>query len=630
MNILKDKLKLSLIYVHLFPMLLFLTLETMNYSEKNNAILRALNAFPSLILSWILIYLLIVILHLITGRLFISSFVITAVLYFFYVVNFFRKHITGWVFVPTDLSFARKMKNMLDFANLNPDQRIINPLPVVLVLLVILFFAARELPKLERSRKRLAALGLALFVFGGLFFSSFSKRWIMPIFGVDVRQSFTNNQVYDRNGVIIGFYIAYAFDTMQLPKKYTEDSCLELVDSVKQQALDKISDQAKASADGKKPNVIVIMSEAFSDPSRWSNLAFSEEPIPFYKQMLEETIGGTLVTPAFAGSTCNVEYEFLTGLSYMFTGHGRIPYEEVEKYFGNEKIIAMPQIYKENGYNTVALHTYEGSFFNRDKIYPILGFDKFISSEDMKGAPIEGQYISDKYFTDRLIGELKNKRPNQPLFLFGVTMENHYDYPPNKYPKGNKIKSTSSLLNDEQQGSVDAYLHGISNADTQLKRLTEYLKGYKEPTILVFFGDHLPSLANSAFEVYTALDYLKSNDDITWSKDDFYKMYTTTYAVWTNYGNTKNSFGTISPYFLANQLLNMSQVDKPVYYHFLDTAYDAFHGMKDNLYVNHDETIHSASIAEDESVVNMFYTFQYDSIFGKNFITNKLSEILRK
>ncbi|MDR0958048.1 MAG: LTA synthase family protein, partial [Clostridiales bacterium] len=201
-----------------------------------------------------------------------------------------------------------------------------------------------------------------------------------------------------------------------------------------------------------RPNIIVIQSEAFTDPTLWENVYFSEDPISTVHKLQKNFYSGNIITPSFGGGTCDPEYEMLTGNSFQFITRGDMPFTNPEVYANSPDPRSFPNILKQNGYSTVGIHTYGGSMiFDRKAIYPLLGFDKFIAEEDM--TPPESAYkaneynnvkfLSDEYFTDQIINVFDETE--QPLFLFGISMENHFDYFREKFDVYNVVAESKFL-----------------------------------------------------------------------------------------------------------------------------------------------------------------------------------------
>lgn len=602
-----------------FVIALFLTLETLNTKSILEAYLKIFTQPNFVFLSCLAIALIFIILFCITNNLLVSGLALSLFLCAFYLINFYRREITGWVFVPSDFCFFKSFNSMNNFIRLKLHYRII-AVPIVITFLnSTLYFLSKRLTKTKiKIRSRLKTSFMSLFVFLFLFCGSFAQIKIMPMLGLDTRIKFTSNQIYDKYGVILGFYTMTAQKNNLKPENYNFNTMKKIADYINQEYpnVKNIFTENKISHEI-KPNVIIIMSEAFADPTRWNNIYFSEEPIPNFKKLCDESIFGNLVTPSFGGSTCNVEYEFNTCNPMYFFKSGAIPYEEYETYFVNKNPETVPKIFKQNGYETIGLHTYNGNFFNRKKVYEILGFDKFICADDMKGAEITGSFISDKFFTDQIISILEKK--DKPVFLYGITMENHYPFEKGKFKTADRIKVKSDLLDEKQIESLESYLHGINDADTELKRLTDYLLNFVEPTILIFFGDHLPIINDSGFDFFYDTKYISAKNNADWTTEDFYKIYTTPYLVWNNFDNKHKNLGDISPYFLSNYLLDYLNLDKPIKFKFMNLAYKKICALKENLCIDRNGNVNN--VIKDRELENMFFNLEYDSVFGHDFLS---------
>ncbi|WP_258318270.1 hypothetical protein, partial [Escherichia coli] len=61
-----------------------------------------------------------------------------------------------------------------------------------------------------------------------------------------------------------------------------------------------------------------------------------------------------------------------------------------------------------------------------------LGFDRLIMEDDFSGAPRVGPYVADAAMADRVLAEIHGRIG--PLFLYGITMENHGPWKPGRLP----------------------------------------------------------------------------------------------------------------------------------------------------------------------------------------------------
>ena len=102
-----------------------------------------------------------------------------------------------------------------------------------------------------------------------------------------------------------------------------------------------------------------------------------------------------------------------------FLPAGSIPYQQ----YITKNTPSMASYLKSLGYETYAMHPYYASGWNRDKIYPLLGFDSFYSSTDFYGSTYERGYIDDSSCVDKIIETYEKKDAGTPAFIFNVTMQ---------------------------------------------------------------------------------------------------------------------------------------------------------------------------------------------------------------
>ncbi|MGF9713846.1 LTA synthase family protein [Paenibacillus naphthalenovorans] len=297
----------------------------------------------------------------------------------------------------------------------------------------------------------------------------------------------------------------------------------------------------------KPPNIIFVLSETFWDATRMTNLTFSRDPIPFFRALQKRFTHGTMLSPMFGGGTANVELEVLTGHSMRFFPENSIPYESVIKH----PTASLASILSEQGYTATAISPFYGWFFNSIEVYKQLGFSQLISLEYFNPNEYVGPYIGDYAVTRRIIEETAES-PG-PDFIFASTMENHYQYYPGKFKK-NTIDIKGNGVSPEAIGIAETYAQGLTAADKMLQELVSHFGQVKEPTILVFFGDHLPSLEK--YFVYKEAGYISGEDD----PDFLEKMYHVPVLIWNNYlpEEQKDSLH-MSPSFLGPYVLQLAK-----------------------------------------------------------------------
>ncbi|QNU66899.1 sulfatase-like hydrolase/transferase [Ruminiclostridium herbifermentans] len=326
-----------------------------------------------------------------------------------------------------------------------------------------------------------------------------------------------------------------------------------------------------------KPNVIFIMSEAFWDATLLPNVVFSEDPIPNFHKLQKSAISGEMVSPTYGGLTCNVEFEILTGLSLKYLPYQTTAYTTSIK----RDIPAMPSYFKELGYQTIGVHPYEKSFFMRNTVYPMLGIDKFVTQSEMPDAQIKGGYISDDTFADYIISEYE--KAEKPVFMYNISMQNHWPYTNENYYEDNKFQVQSSKnLDNESITALQNYAQGISDADKSLKKVIDYFTNVKEPTVVIFLGDHLPALTDQ-LGVYKKLGFIDksvNDDDLFKGTEgqnienrnmliDNQKILKTPYLIWFNYKTDIEKGKTLSPNYMGAYVLSKIGMKIPPFYNFL-------------------------------------------------------------
>ncbi len=343
-----------------------------------------------------------------------------------------------------------------------------------------------------------------------------------------------------------------------------------------------------------KPNIIVVLSESFWDPTLIKGASFSRDPIPFFHKLQEKYAGGWMLSPQFGGGTANVEFEVLTGNSMRFLPQGSIPYNQ----FVTHEVDSLASITARQGYTSTAISPFHNWYFNSTKVYENFGFGKYIPIEFFK-PHYEGPYIADSEVADNIIEE--TRKSAGPDFIFANTMENHFHFYPGKFPK-NTIEVTGDM-SPESKGMLETLSQGLIDADKMLKNLVEYYSKLEEPTIVVFFGDHLPYLGDD-YQTYKDTKYISGTDD----PDFLNKMYRVPVVVWNNYLPEQKDNLDISPSFLGSYILKLANLQGSYYTDYLS-------GLSQKIPVVPPKNYYEAMNIKEEDLKD-YETLQYDILFG--------------
>lgn len=318
---------------------------------------------------------------------------------------------------------------------------------------------------------------------------------------------------YAENGVTYGFVATWLDTGIDKPKGYCEDEILGIFKNGELENLDKVMAE-----DSQKdtPNIIFLQLESFIDPELFSNIECSEIAVPYFRSLLEDYSSGYFTVPSVGAGTANIEFEVMTGISAKFFGPGEYPYKAV---LSKKTMEAVPYNMKQMGFSTHAIHNHRGVFYNRNVVFPNIGFDDFTSVEymnDVEKTPKnwERDGVLIKYIMDCLT------TTDTKDYIYTISVEGHGKYPTEQVIENPEIKVTKAP-SEEKKNQYEYYINMVHNMDSFIKDLTDTLSAFDEPVVLVLYGDHLPALDMTEDEMTT--------------KD----LYKTQYVIWSNYGLPK-------------------------------------------------------------------------------------------
>jgi phosphoglycerol transferase MdoB-like AlkP superfamily enzyme len=242
-----------------------------------------------------------------------------------------------------------------------------------------------------------------------------------------------------------------------------------------------------------KPDIVVILSESFFDPTILNGYPPGTDLTPNLRRLAQHGVSGWLHVPTFGGGTIRTGFEVLTGLPLRYFPAVQFPYLQIHQ----RKIPGIVHLLDDNGYTTLAVHGNSPGFWNRTEAFKELGFGKFISIGDFPPDDKinDGNYLSDKSFTDELLRQLPDSGP--PRFVFGLSIEAHgpYDSSPGiDAAVRDAIPVPAGITDPQAKLQLQNYIYHMQHADRQLGRLVDALAKRKRRTLIVFFGDHLPAI----------------------------------------------------------------------------------------------------------------------------------------
>lgn len=255
-----------------------------------------------------------------------------------------------------------------------------------------------------------------------------------------------------------------------------------------------------ATVASQRPDIVIVQSESFFDPGILASLDETRDLLPNLHQALAQGLGGTMDPPTFGGGTLRTEFEVLTGIPLAAYPQVEFPYLQISQ----EKIPSIIRVADRAGYSTIAIHGNSGTFWNRSKAFQEIGFAQFLTKDDFpENAPLDGVYLSDAAMTDEIIRKLSNA--SSPTLIFAISIEAHGPYLGKGVadPARREAIPAPRGLHDDGLREYRDYVYHIRNADQQLGRLWRFLTARHRPYILMFYGDHLPSLPH----VYKQSDF---------------------------------------------------------------------------------------------------------------------------
>ena len=263
------------------------------------------------------------------------------------------------------------------------------------------------------------------------------------------------------------------------------------------------------SIEGGLPHLVAVQSESFFDPRSLYSGIRPEVLAEFDRLRDESLMHGKLKVPAWGANTIRTEFAFLSGIPEQRLGVHRFnPYRAIARGL---EIPSLATFLRDQGYRTVCIHPYPASFYQRDKVYPLLGFEDFLDIGAFDGAPRFGPYISDSAVAQK-IGDLLAKT-SKPLFVFVITMENHGPLHLERIAPSDVAALYSAPPPDGCE-DLTIYLRHLRNADRMIAQLRNTLNQSTRPASLCWFGDHVPIMP----AVYTALGAPNGDVDyVCWS-----------------------------------------------------------------------------------------------------------------
>lgn len=524
------------------PMILFYLMEGYEHNafEEVRQLAQVYNILLFELIAWLLFF--------VTGSATWAIRIETVVTFLYGLINHYIMAFRSTPFVPWDVFSIRTAASVAGNYDFTPSKEVI----YVSIAFLAIFILARFVKFRFESRALFriipsACIGLALGSFVTLLWDdSFQiKSYLYPYL-------FTPAHMTKVNGMAVTFAMDMEYLYVEKPDGYSVQRAKEILATYGE--INHKTENGSTDA----PNIIVIMNEAFSDLSVLGEFSTNEDYMPFVHRLqwgYENTITGNLEVSVCGGNTANTEFEFLTGHTMDFLPVGSIPYQQ---YISGELPSLASQL-KTMGYKTYGMHPYNASGWQRDAVYPWMGFEKTFFLHDFENRYYIRNYVSDQTAYDKIIQLYEEKENGTPMFAFEVTMQNH-----SGYSDLHENFTPDIHVEEVEDFALDQYLSLMKVSDAEFEKFVDYFAAEEEKTIIVFFGDHQPndSIVNKILR-------LNGTSTANMSVEEAKLRYQVPYVVWANFDIKESTDADTDISFLAAEVLEAAGLDMTAYQKFL-------------------------------------------------------------
>ena len=366
----------------------------------------------------------------------------------------------------------------------------------VVVIVLVLKFAPRVVPNYASATVYIVVSGLICTVAMASSYTIYNDP-----------DAFANlPEAYKNYGFAYSFSCSAVNRGVDKPADYSADSIKEITNDIDETHPNNLTPQVQ-------PNIVYIQLESFFDVNNMIDIVYNENPIPVFTALKEQCSSGFLRIPGLGGGTCNAEFEVLTGMSVGMFGTCEYPYKTITL---DHTASSLCYDLKNYGYATHAVHNHTGTFYDRHRNYANLGFDTFIPVEymhDVERNP--NNWAKDKILIDEVFKCLNSTEGRD--FVFGVSVQSHGKYPTEVIDDTQTIVVESGIDDEVYKIGYEYYINQLHEMDMFVGDLIKKVEQFNEPTVIVFYGDHLPAMSISKESLI--------------NKD----LFQTEYVVWANY-----------------------------------------------------------------------------------------------
>lgn len=485
--------------VLLFPVFIVCMAELNQAKHLSKFVLFVANKPLVMVFNILMASLIFYAILLISKRGWLAMLSVGATYFFLSIVELFKFGTNGNHLILTDMRLARSPKSLTSFAYIK-----ITPILIIYTIIVLAFIAAGFWfnPKIRiRFSKRISAALVCIATCLSIVVVPSISMSVYSLFDIDTTESsnaFKLNEKFDNNS-FLAFFIQTTSENLSNKLVEPEEYDINTVENYLNNIVG-----VEAREDFVKPNVIMIMSEAFADFRAFEELNLDTDAYDGFDWVAQQGYLGTAVVPTFASFTVRTEFELNFGLPVRSLKDPNMP----QRLLGLREQPTVARVYKDMGYSTAYIHPFLRTFYSRETKYSYFDFDTLIFQDDFTvDVDYFTSYISDDVVFNQINQLLKDT--DEPMFIHTTTMQNHQPYDQGDDP-------------DDELGN---YLMGIKQSSDSLKCLVESLDKLDEPTVLVMVGDHFPSFRGED-SIYETLGINGDNCSV---------VYEQSYVIWSNY-----------------------------------------------------------------------------------------------
>jgi len=485
-----------------------------------------------LLLNVIIVSMVVVLICIVTNKIKASIIGAAIITSLFGAVNYYVYNFRGVSIVASDVFSTETAASVAKDYHLFLDSNIFFLL-IATLLIITAAWKLRDFPVLPSFKLRIPAI-IGYGVVCGIFLQVFVLSGQLASWGINIKL-YRPYEAYKKYGSLVSVVRTIGYIMVEEPEGYSVEQIQQIADSY-----------STDTGTGQTPNLIVIMDEAFSDLQTINEFPISEDYMPFIRSLSENTIKGNAYVSIFGGNTANSEFEFLTNNSMGLLPANTVPYQ----LFIKDKFPSIVYSLESQNYaGNIGLHPYKPNGFNRASVYPMLGFQDFITLESFnQDNKLRGK-VTDETDFDKIIEEYEKSKStsSQPFFVFNVTMQNHGGYSSDDPNFQQKIQILDDYYYDDY---TQNYLSLIKYTDEAVEQLITYFEQVDEPTVIIFFGDHRPGLRQEWYEKL----FGKSENEMT--SEELMAKYEVPFFAWANYDIPEENVDKISMNYLSAYLFD--------------------------------------------------------------------------